>query len=505
MTQGKVYLVGAGPGDPGLLTLKGKQILERADFVIYDFLVNVNLLRLARADAEKIRVGRRGEADRLPQSEINQLLVARAREGKLVCRLKGGDPFVFGRGGEEAQALAQAGIAFEVVPGVSAGHAVPAYAGIPITHRDITSTVTFIAGHEDPEKESSRLDWSQLAACPGTLVFFMAVRNLPRITQALIKHGRAPATPAAVIQWGSLPGQKVIEGTLADIAAKASAVITPAITVIGEVVRLREHLNWFEDLPLFGKRIAITRAREQAGELHEELAALGAEVIEIPTIEIRPPDSWEPLDAAIRRLEEFHYLLVTSANGVRNFLARLAVSGRDVRALKGLTIGAIGPATAAEFARTGVKVDLLPAEYVAEGLLAALVDRDLRGKSFLIPRARVARDLVPRVLEERGARVEVVEAYQTVLPEISADELARLLTPPPDAITFTSSSTVTNFAKLLGENQLAETLRGAAIASIGPITSQTLRKLGFSVTLEANESTMAGLVQVLQHHFSKNK
>ena len=231
---------------------------------------------------------------------------------------------------------------------------------------------------------------------------------------------------------------------------------------------------------------------------------MGAEVIEIPTIEIRPPDSWEPLDAAIRRLEEFHYLLVTSANGVRNFLARLAASGRDVRALKGLTIGAIGPATAAEFARTGVKVDLMPTEYVAEGLLAVLADRDLRGKAFLIPRARVARDLVPRVLEERGARVEVVEAYQTVMPEISPDELARLLTPSPDAITFTSSSTATNFAKLLGENQLAETLRGAVIVSIGPITSQTLRKLGFSVTLEAQESTMAGLVQAILDHFSKN-
>jgi len=430
MSHGKVYLVGAGPGDPGLLTLKGKQILERADCVILDFLVNKDLLRLARADAEKICVGRRGEANRMRQSEINQLLVARAREGKLVCRLKGGDPFVFGRGGEEAQALAQAGVAFEVVPGVSAGYAVPAYAGIPITHRDITSTVTFIAGHEDPEKESSRLDWPHLAASPGTLVFFMAVRNLPRITQALIEHGRAPATPAAVIQWGSLPGQKVIEGTLADIAAKASAVMTPAITIIGEVVTLRERLSWFEHLPLFGKRIAITRARERAGVLREELAALGAEVVEIPTIEIRPPDSWEPLDAAIRRLEDFHYLLVTSANGVRNFLARLAASGRDVRALQGLTIGAIGPATAAEFARTGIKVDLVPTEYVAEGLLAALGDGDLRGKAFLIPRARVARDLVPRVLEERGARVEVVEAYQTVTPLTSPQELALLLTPP---------------------------------------------------------------------------
>jgi uroporphyrinogen III methyltransferase/synthase len=462
-----------------------------------------DLLRMARADAEKIAVGRRGERDRMRQSEINQLLAARAREGKVVCRLKGGDPYVFGRGGEEAQALTRDGIVFEVVPGVSAGHAVPAYAGIPITHRDIASTVTFIAGHEDPEKESSRLDWSQLGTCPGTLVFFMAVRNLPRITAALVNHGRSPSTPAAVIQWGSLPKQKVVEGTLADIAAKSSALMTPAITVIGEVVSLRDGLKWFEQLPLFGKRIAITRAREQAGVLREELAALGAEVIEIPTIEIRPPDSWEPLDAAIRRLEEFDYLLVTSANGVRNFLARLAASGRDVRALKGLTIGAIGPASAAEFARTGVKVDLLPTEYVAEGLLAALSDRDLQGKAFLIPRARVARDLVLRVLEERGAHVEVVEAYQTVMPHISPEELAHLLTPTPDAITFTSSSTATNFAKLLGQNRLAETLRGAAIASIGPITSQTLRQLGLTVTLEAQESTMTGLVRVITEHVWK--
>jgi uroporphyrinogen III methyltransferase/synthase len=504
MISGKVYLVGAGPGDPGLLTLKGKQILERADCVVYDFLVNTELLRLARADAEKISVGRRGGTDRLRQSETNQLLVERARAGKLVCRLKGGDPFVFGRGGEEAQVLADAGIAFEVVPGVSAGNAVPAYAGIPITHRDITSTVTFIAGHEDPQKETSRLDWAHLGTYPGTLVLFMAVRNLPRITQALMDHGRAPATPAAVIQWGSLPRQKVIEGTLADIAAKASALTSPAITVIGEVVGLREKLDWFEHLPLFGKRIAITRAREQAGVLREELATLGAKVIEIPTIELRPPDSWEPLDDAIKRLEEFQFLLVTSANGVRNVLARLAASGRDVRSLHGLTIGAIGPATAAEFARTGVKVDLLPTEYVAEGLLAALGDRDVRGKAFLIPRAKVARDLVPRVLEERGARVEVVEAYQTVVPEISQDELARLLTPPPDAITFTSSSTATNLAKLLGENQFAETLRSAVIASIGPITSQTLRKLGLDVTVEAQESTMAGLVRALRDHFCKN-
>jgi uroporphyrinogen III methyltransferase / synthase len=505
MKSGKVYLVGAGPGDPGLLTLKGKQILERADCVVYDFLVNKELLRLARPDAEKVPVGRRGGAGRLRQDETNQLLVDRAKAGRLVCRLKGGDPFVFGRGGEEAQALADAGIAFEIVPGVSAGLAVPAYAGIPVTHRDFNSTVTLIAGHEDPDKETSRLDWPHLGTCPGTLVFFMAVRNLPRITQALIDHGRAPTTPAAVIQWGTLPQQVAIVGTLRDIAGKAASISSPAITVIGEVVSLREQLNWFEHLPLFGKRIAITRARDQAGVLRNELAALGADVIEIPSIEIRPPDSWEPLDAAVGRLNEFQYLLLTSANGVRNFLARLAASGRDVRALSGLTIGVIGPATAAEFAQTGVKVDLMPKEYVAEGLLAALADQDLRGKSFLIPRARVARDLVPQVLKERGARVEVVEAYQTVAPQISPEEFARLFNPPPDAITFTSSSTATNFAKLVGEDRIAGILRGTVIASIGPITSDTLRNLGIEVTLQARESTIAGLVQNLLEHFSAKR
>ncbi len=272
---------------------------------------------------------------------------------------------------------------------------------------------------------------------------------------------------------------------------------------MGEIVGPHNQPNSSERLPLAGKRLAITRAREQAGVLREKLVALGAEVIEIPTIEIRPPDSWEPLDAAIRRLEEFDYLLVTSANGVWNFLARLAACGRDVRDLKGLTIGAIGPATAAELARAGVRVDLLPSEYAAEGLLAALGDRDLHGRAFLIPRARVARDLVPRVLEERGARVEVVEAYQTVTPDISAEELTRLLTPPPDVITFTSSSTATNFAKLVGKDRLGQTLHGVIIASIGPVTSETLRKLGLTVTFEARESTMAGLVKAIQEYFSQ--
>lgn len=500
---GKVYLIGAGPGDPGLLTLKGRAILERADCVIYDFLAAEELLRFCHPDAEKIFVGKRGGGPRKPQAEINQLLIAKAREVGTVARLKGGDPFVFGRGGEEALALVQAGIPFEVVPGVTSGVAAPAYAGIPVTDRDLTSSVTFLAGHEDPSKEESAIDWKSVGMSSGTLVFFMGTRNLTAIASRLVANGRAPETPAAVIHWGTRPSQKVVTGTLADIAPRAAGLQPPTVIVVGEVVKLRDQLNWFEQLPLFGKRIAITCTRQQAGNLREALAELGAQVIEIPTIEIRNPGSWESLDDAIRRLAEFQYLLVTSVNGVRSFLSRLSACGRDVRDLKGLTIGAIGPATAAEFAKTGVCVDFVPKEYRAEGLLESLASSDLRGKAFLIPRAKVARDLVPRAIEERGARVEVVEAYETVTPEFPAGGLDRLLTPPPDAITFTSSSTATNFAKLLADRPIQEVLRGTAVASIGPVTSATVRKLSLEVSIEAGESTIPGLVEALRAYFTR--
>jgi uroporphyrinogen III methyltransferase/synthase len=500
---GKVYLVGAGPGDPGLFTLKGKAILERADCLIYDFLANEELLRFARAECEKIYVGKRGGAHTMSQAEINALLVRKAREGRVVARLKGGDPFVFGRGGEEAEELVKAGIPFEVVPGISSGYAAPAYAGIPVTHRDFTSGVAFITGHEDPTKAETALDWSKIATGLGTLVFFMGVKNLPEIAGKLLEHGRDPRTPVAVIRWGTRAEQQVVTGTLADIVAKAAGVSPPVITVVGEVVSLREHLNWFERLPLFGKRIVVTRTREQASILREALAELGAQVVEIPSIEIRAPASWAPLDQAIQRLEEFHYLLVTSVNGVRSFLARLKASGRDVRDLKGLFVGAIGPATAAEFARTGIRVDFVPKDYCAEGLLAALSGHDLQGKSFLIPRAKVARDLVPRALKERGARVEAVHAYETVTPEFPPGELERLLTPPPDMITFTSSSTASNFAGLLRDRELDKALAGIAVASIGPITSDTVRKLGLSVSVEARASTIPGLVQAIQEYFAR--
>ncbi len=498
---GKVYLVGAGPGDIGLLTLKGKDALERAGSVIYDFLANEDLLRYAPSGCEKICVGKRPGEKTLLQEEINDLLVSKAAEGKVVVRLKGGDPFIFGRGGEEAQALARAGIPFEVVPGISSGFAAPAYAGIPLTHRELSSSVAFLTGHEDPSKSSSSIDWARHAKGADTLVLFMGVRNLAEISAALISEGRRGNTPVAVIRWGSRAQQQTVTGTLADIAARAEGIEAPAVVVVGDVVGLHDELNWFESLPLFGKRIVTTRAREQSGALKEALRELGAEAVEVPAIEILDPQSWQPMDQAIGRLDEFDYLVFTSANGVKKFLGRLQVCGRDVRDLKGLQIGAIGPGTAAELAATGIRVDFMPREYRAEGLMEHFNDLDVRGKGFLIPRAKVARDILPRTLEERGARVEVVEAYETVRPGFAPGELERLLTPAPDVITFTSSSTVTNFVKLIESENLRAVLEEVAIASIGPITSETVRKHGLKVSIEAVDSTIAGLVQALQGYF----
>jgi uroporphyrinogen III methyltransferase / synthase len=499
--NGKVYLVGAGPGDPGLLTLKGKAALERADSVVYDFLAASVHLRHAPPEAEKIFVGKRGGGPRRPQEEINSLLIAKARAGQTVVRLKGGDPFIFGRGGEEAQALVKAGVPFEIVPGISAGIAAPAYAGIPLTHRDLASAVCFAAGHENPAKMESGVDWAGLATASGTLVFFMGTRNLGLIARQLIEQGRPAGTPVAVIRWGTRAQQQVVTGSLSEIAARAANLAPPTVIVVGEVVRLREELNWFERLPLFGKRIVVTRAREQAAPFCDRLEELGAEAVTLPTIEFREPQSWSPLDDAIARLQSFHYLLLTSANGVRSFMGRLLESGRDARDLKGLVIGAIGPATAAEFSRYGIRVDVVPSHYQAEGLLEALKGHDVRGKAVLIPRAKVARDLVPQALTERGARVEVVEAYETVTPKLDANQAEELMRPLPDALTFTSSSTVANFSQIFPAGSLAKTLQGVAIASIGPITSQTIRKLGLEVAIEAKESTLPGLTQALVHYF----
>lgn len=496
---GKAYLVGAGPGDPGLLTLRARALIERADCIVYDFLVNEAILSYAPPACEMVFAGKRSGRHAMTQERINKLLAERALAGKLVVRLKGGDPFIYGRGGEEAAVLARAGVGFEIVPGVSAGNGVPAYAGIPLTQRGISSSVHFLTGHEDVNESGALPD----SGHAGTLVIFMGQRNLGEITASFVRRGYDPATPSAVIRWGATPDQEVVTAPLSEIASKAAGIYPPALAVIGEVVNLRGELSWYEKLPLFGKRIVVTRPRDQAATLIAMLAERGAQPVALPTIELRDPPSWAPLDEAIRQIERYNFLLATSANGVRKLGERLAACGLDARALKGIEIGAIGPATAAEFARLGVRADFIPREYRAEGLIEALAGRDLAGKAFLIPRARVARDLVPRTLVAQGARVDVIEAYYAAVPDYRPDQLEALLTPPPQLIVFTSSSTATNFARLPIPPAVRRKLEKAKIASIGPVTSETLRGLGMKVEVEAAESTVPGLVAALEAHFRR--
>ncbi len=498
---GTVFLVGAGPGDPGLITLRAAELLGRADAVVYDYLANPAHLSLCRPAAEKIYVGKQAGKHTLPQEQINDLLVKLARSGKDVVRLKGGDPFVFGRGGEEALSLAAAGVPFEVVCGVTAGVAVPAYAGIPVTHRDHNVAVTFITGHEDPTKDRTDLDWSALAWDKQTLCFFMGVGNLPRIAARLIEHGRDPNTPVAVIRQGTTPRQQTLTGTLADIAEKieAAGLKPPAVIVVGTGVSLRDDLDWYERKPLFGRRVAVTRTRTQASILSGALRDLGAEVIETPTIEIAPPEDWGPLDGAIQRLADYDYLVFTSPNGVDKFWERLTLAGRDARALAGLTLAAIGPATAQALAERGLKADVIPEKFVAEGLIAALADRDLAGKKVLLPRAAKAREILPDELRRQGATVEVVPAYQTVPP--ADDSAALAFEQGVDLVTFTSSSTVTNLQKMLGDDFLS-LLENVTVAAIGPITAQTARDLGLTIHVEAAEHTISGLVAAITAFYS---
>ena len=502
---GKVYLIGAGPGDPGLLTLKGKEILGRADVIVYDYLANPRLLSYAREEAEKIYVGKKGGSHTMSQSEINRLLVEKAKEGKTVARLKGGDPFLFGRGGEEAEVLVAEGIPFEVVPGVTSAIAAPAYAGIPVTHREHTSTFTMVTGHEDPTKEGSAIDWRALSRI-GTIAFLMGMKNLPRICENLIREGKPEDTPVAVIRWGSTPRQRVVTGTLKDIVSKVkeAGLGPPSIILVGEVVRLRDKLNWFEKKPLFGKRILVTRTRSQASKLVSLLEELGAECLEIPTIKIVPPESFAPLDEAIGRLEHFDWVIFTSVNGVEFFFKRLLAQGKDARALSRARIAAIGAATAEALKARGLLVDLMPQEFRAEGLIEALEREGVSGSQILIPRAREAREILPERLKELGAEVEVVPAYETVLPEEEAEAARRALKEGVDAVTFTSSSTVKNLLRMLGE-EAKELLKGVVLASIGPITSETLRRAGLEPTCEAKEYTIPGLVEAITAYFTSEK
>jgi uroporphyrinogen III methyltransferase/synthase len=483
LSTGTVYLVGAGPGDPGLLTVRAAELIARADVILHDRLIAREALAGARADAEVLYVGKEGGGAQVPQGETHALIVARARAGKDVVRLKGGDPFVFGRGGEEALVCAEAGIPFEVVPGVTAGVAAPAYAGIPVTHRELASGVAFVTGHEDPEKPSTALDWPALASFPGTLVFYMGVRALPRIAERLVAGGRAADEPVAVIERGTLPTQRTLRATLGDVGERAAAagLKAPAITLVGPVAALRESLAWFERRPLHGRTIAVTRARPQASALAARLRELGAAVVEAPAIAIRP------LAASLPDLSRYDLLCVTSPKGADALVDLLFAAALDARALAGLTVAAIGPGTAGALASHGVRADVVPERSVAEGLVDALAGVEVR--RALVARGREGRDVLLDSLRGRGAEVDVLALYETVAEPLS-DELARAAA-AADYVTFTSASTVRYFVAAAGP------LATPRIASIGPATSAALREAGLEPDLEADPHTPDGLVAAL--------
>ena len=497
--SGKVCLVGAGPGDPKLLTIRGKECLEQADVVLYDYLANPALLDYVPVKADRIYVGRRGRGQYQDQAELNRLIIEKAKQGYMVVRLKGGDPLVFGRGGEEAEAVAEAGIPFEIVPGISSAIAVPAYAGIPVTHRTLASTVAFVTGHEDPTKASTQLEWARMASADGTLVFLMGMKNLPAIVENLRREGKTLHTPVALIRWGTRAEQRTITGTLEDIVQKAqdAKMEPPTLVVVGEVVRLRSKLNWFETRPLFGKRILVTRAKSQAFELSNRLRDLGAEPVECPMIQIVPPSSWDRLDQAIQQLDQFQWVVFTSVNGVTPFMERLRHHGLDGRALSQAKLCCIGPRTAEALLAFGLSADLVPQTFQAEGLLEAMSSAKLAGQKVLIPRAAVARDILPEELKKLGAQVQVVPVYETIMPEKSRPEFVEQLQEGRiHILTFTSSSTVRNFHALFPDSQkMEQAVSQSTVACIGPITAQTAKELGLRVDIIPRENTIPAMVE----------
>jgi len=503
LKQGIVYLIGAGPGDPGLITVKGRDCLRRAEVVVYDYLANPALLTEAPPQAERIYVGKTRGQHHTPQPQINALLVERAQRGQIVARLKGGDPYVFGRGGEEAEELQAAGVTFEVVPGISAGFAAAAYAGIPLTHRDYTTSLALITGHENPEKKVSNLDWQKLATGVGTLVFYMGMTNLGLIAEQLMAHGRDPQTPVAVIRWGTTPLQQTVTAPLAQVVERVAAagLQPPAVIVVGEVVRLRDKLRWFDNRPLFGRKVLVTRSPQQARSLVGLLQATGAEAICLPAVKITPPVSWDELDKAIAGLATTAYLILTSTNGVAAFFGRLSAAGLDGRALHGVTIVAVGPKTAAAIAEYGLRADLVPRRYQAEGIVELLQQRDLAGKRILYPRSASARDLLCAELSKAGATVRAPVAYRTEPAASDAARLRELLAENQlDAVTFTSASTVEHCLALLSPHEV-NCLNRAVIAAIGPLTAAAARNHGLTVYVEPAEATCEALVAALTDHF----
>ncbi len=502
--SGKVYLIGAGPGDPGLLGLKAKHCLEIADAVVYDRLADPRILAFARKDAEMVYVGKASANHVMRQPDINKLLVKLSQEGKIVARLKGGDPFVFGRGGEEAIELLEAGQPFEFVPGVTSAIAVAEYAGIPVTHRHVATSFAVITGHEDPTKGESTINWKGLATAVDTLVFLMGVENIEKISRELIANGRSADCPAAVIRWGTHPEQRTLITTLGNAAAdvKATGMKPPAIFLVGEVVKLRKQLQWFDNKPLFGKTVVVTRARAQASVLTEKLEAQGAKVIEVPAIKIVPAADYAQLDNAIAALDTYKWLVFTSANGVEYFFDRLLLAKKDARALAGVKLAAIGSATADALAKRGLVADLIPSAFKAEELAEALTGQITAGDKILIARAKVAREVLPESLRKIGADVTIATAYETVADCDNKDELVEALeSGEADVVTFTSSSTVTNLLDVLGDKK--DLLNKAALAAIGPVTADTLKKHGLTPAINATEYTIDGLMTAIEEYYNK--
>ncbi|MDE0159074.1 MAG: uroporphyrinogen-III C-methyltransferase [Candidatus Dadabacteria bacterium] len=489
--KGRVYLIGAGPGDAGLLTLKGKKLLGEAQVVIYDSLVNPQILKFCRPDAELLFAGKTMGQAHISQEEINELLISKAKEGKTVARLKGGDPFVFGRGGEEAEAIVQNGIDIEIVPGVSSVTAVPAYGGIPITHRQFNSSFAVFTGHH--QGEDSDYDPAQIE----TLVFLMGLNNIESIMKKLLEMGKKPSTPVAVISSGTLPEQRSVVGTISDIAEKTRVldVQTPATIVVGEVASLAEAIGWYEKKPLFGKTMMVTREKEASSEFSELITSCGAKTIEFPTIAIKPIRNTKEQKLSVENLGNYDFLVFTSVNGVTNYFEVLASHGKDSRELKGKKIIAIGEKTAEQLLKYKLSADYMPAVYTAEGIVSLAEKLDLDGKKILIPRALVARELLPETLRTMGATVEVLCVYETLVPDYSKKELdaikAKFSDAEIDLVTFTSSSTVTNFFSLLGEDP--ELFSKTGFACIGPVTAATLLGYGFTPAVTADIHTTRGL------------
>jgi uroporphyrinogen III methyltransferase/synthase len=501
-SKGTVYLVGAGPGDAGLLTMRGAELLALADVVVYDALVNPELLKLAPKSAEIIYGGKRAKAHAIPQDDLNQLLIAKAVEGKCVVRLKGGDPYIFGRGGEEAEELSTAKIPFEVVPGISSTIAAPNYAGIPITHRDHCSSYTVITGHEDPTKDETNIDWAQLAKIPGTKIVLMGVERIREISAALVTNGMSAETPVAMVRWGTTGQQQSIEGTLANIAdvVEREKFSAPAVTIIGDVVKLRKKLNWFEKRSLFGKRIVVTRTREQASQLSKQLLERGADVLEIPTIKIVPPTKQRELAEVLLELNSYDWLVFTSPNGVSAFFEYFFKAFDDMRDIGGVRIAAVGPATAAKLKELHLKVDLMPEEYVTKQIADAFKKfESIENLKILLLRAEVAHPELPEKLTEMGAIVDDIAVYKTVGETEDVNGAAsKLMEQGADWITFTSSSTVENFHARFPLPELLKKFPAIKLASIGPETSKALVKLGIEPTLEAKPHTIEGLVKTIE-------